>query len=103
MAQLQVRVIYQPNNESHKIMAYLTDAADGCSCGETVHFRDIGQVRSYYNGWTSAMGKAFGYGKEAQLDMIGWPYSRRMFTIPINMSYLIDISLPDDLRGPKED
>lgn len=102
MAQLRVQVAYQPDQDTYKIVAHLTDAADSRSCGETVYFRDMGQVRSYYNGWTSAMGKAVGYGNLATLDMIGWPYSQRQFEIPANMQYLIDVDLPDDLRGPHE-
>jgi hypothetical protein len=102
MAQMLVQVAYQPDHETHKIVAHLVDTADGRSCGETVHFRDMGQVRSYYNGWTSAMGKAVGYGNLATLDMIGWPRSQRQFEIPVNLQYLIDVNLPDELRGPKE-
>jgi len=103
MAQMWVLVNYHPGNESHKIVARITDINDGRFCTECAHFRDMGQVRSYYNGWISAMGKAFGYGNKVSLDMVGWPFSIRMFTIPSNLPYLIDVTLPDDLREPEED
>jgi hypothetical protein len=87
--ELHVRVGRVPH-ESHALVAMLY-AGDDC-VSHTVNFRDMRQVRSYYNGVLAGLTltNAVRYGDTITLDRIGsWPYKRVQAVVPINPEYCV--------------
>lgn len=93
--ELHVRVARVPH-ESHALVAMLY-AGDDC-VSHTVNFRDMRQVRSYYNGVLAGLTltNAVRYGGTVTLDRIGgFPYRRVECVVPINPHY--DVAAGIDL------
>ncbi len=75
---------------THPLRAMLY-AGDDCVSQE-VNFRDMRQVRSYYNGFLSGltMMGTVGYGDEIVLSTFGWPRRAAIATIPVNPEYILE-------------
>ena len=98
--ELHVRVALVPH-ETHALVAMLFAGNDCVS--HTVNFRDMRQVRSYYNGVLAGLTltNAVSYGDTITLDRIGsWPYKRVECIVPINPEYRVadGIDLMPDVR-----
>lgn len=87
--ELSVHVTRVPH-ETHGLLAMLY-AGDEC-VSHTVHFRDMRQVRSYYNGVLAGLTltNAVRYSDTITLDRIGgFPYKRVQCVIPVNPEYCV--------------
>jgi hypothetical protein len=86
----QLKVIYYANekssaDEGYALTAYIADATLGIPLTQEVEFRDLNQVRAYYNGWTSALGTA-GV-REIVLAHTGWPFVRVTYDVPAFLEF----------------
>ena len=86
---LSVRVSLSPTITTHRLFASLY-AGDDC-VSQTVHFRDMRQVRSYYNGVLAGLTLTNNvhYGDELILTTVGWPRRAAIVTVPVNPEYLL--------------
>lgn len=79
---------------THPLVASLYAGDDGVS--QTVNFRDMRQVRSYYNGVLAGltMMHTVTYGQEISLPHIGrWPYRSVAAIVPVNPTYVLADSI----------
>jgi hypothetical protein len=85
---LHVRVDIDPVATTHPLRAALY-AGDDC-VSQTVHHRDMRQVRAYYNGVVAGltMTGAVRHGETIlSLTVSRWPHHAAYFTVPVNLEY----------------
>lgn len=85
-----LKVVYFANEENsfdddYALSAHIVDAENGVPITQTVEFRDVLQVRAYYNGWCSALGMA-GV-REITVSHARWPYVRQTYRVPAFLDF----------------
>lgn len=95
---LQIRVFFL-DHETHPLTACIVDEETGAGLTEMVKHRNMSTVRSFYNGWISALSAA-GL-RTLTIRATEWPFKEQEYEVPVWFypeNYLIADSVPKHLR-----
>lgn len=93
MKKFFVKVFPNVNNfegEGYPLKAVLLDEETREPLDQDVTFRDMGHVRSYYNGMLAGWGRIIGYSHGVQLTTFGMHRATALYENPVNMRYEVD-------------